>query len=305
MQCTHGGSTQEQKELLCTKQVVFVTPCVYIVLMKHRVEFVKMKEVFNFDDMTFAVTEIAIHDRCAQSMHRRSTTVGVGVVYVPPQLLSMPEWLSDKMSASVHSHRVRCFTGTFGLDGKQMASFASKFPMATLRPVCQTWLGADSHTEYVFPCYTLLLGNSTNRSKTGELVESAVAVRNKWVSTIYPYDQVMPYWRKMPEGQVEQSAAYDIDWGHVKQKAVNPDRWIPHVHQVVWWCGIAEQGAMARIRMQAGRRPHRSCGVNTQLRTRSPKNAVVDTQSKNAVADTQPKNAVVDLKVQRQIQGEM
>ena len=268
MQRSHGGST-EQEELLRFRRIVFVTARVYIVLMEHRVQMVQVKEVFNFDNMTFAVAQIAIHDRCATSMHERSTTVGVGVVSVLPQLRKMPEWLMQKMSDSVPSHGVRCFTGTFGLDGKQMASFASKFPMATLRPVCQTWRGRDGHTEYVFPCYTLLLGNSTNRTKAGELVNSAVAVSNKWVSTIYPYEDVMPYWRKMPPGQVEQSAAYDIDWGHVKEKAPSPDRWIPNVHQVLWWCGVAQQGANARTRI-----------LNTQLRTRSLNNAVADTQPK-------------------------
>ena len=249
-------------------------------LMEHRVQMVKVKEVFNFDNMTFAVAQIAIHDRCATSMHECSTTVGIGVVLVLPQLRKLPEWLVQKMSYSVPSHGVRCFTGTFGLDGKQIASFASKYPMATLRPVCQTWRGVDGHTEYVFPCYTLLLGNSTNRTKTGELVNSAVAVSNKWVSTIYPYEDVMPYWRKMPPGQVEQIAAYDIDWGHVKEKAVSPDRWIPNVHQVLWWCGVAQQGANARIKPQAGRMPHRSCGVNTQWWTRTPNNAVADVAEK-------------------------
>ena len=278
MQRTHGGSTE--KDCLCHRRVVFVTARVYIVLMEHRVQMVKVKEVFNFDNMTFAVAQIAIHDRCATSMHECSTTVGIGVVLVLPQLRKLPEWLMQKMSYSVPSHGVRCFTGTFGLDGKQIASFASKYPMATLRPVCQTWRGVDGHTEYVFPCYTLLLGNSTNRTKTGDLVDSAVAVSNKWVSTIYPYEDVMPYWRKMPPGQVEESAAYDIDWGHIKEKAVSPDRWIPNMHQVVWWCGVAQQGANARIKHAPGRWPHRSCGVNTQWWTRSPNNAVADVAEK-------------------------
>ena len=277
MQCTHQGST-EQKEFLRLRRVVFVTARVYIVLMRHRVQLVILKEVFNLEDQTFAVAKLTIHDRCAQSMHERSTTVGVGIVHVLPLLRKMPEWVIQKMSDSVLLHGVRCITGTFGLDGTQMASFASKFPMATVRPVCQTWLGDDGQTEYVFPCYTLLLGNSTNRTKTGKLVNSEVAVKNKWVSTIYPYEDVMPYWRKMPLYKVEQSASFDIDWGHLKQKAVSPECWIAHVHQVLWWCGISQQGANARIRNQAGRMAHRSCGVNTHLRTCSPNNAVADTQ---------------------------
>lgn len=183
-------------------------------------------------------------------MHGRSTALAVGVVHVLPQLRKMPEWLMTKMYDSVYSHRVRCFTGTFGLDAKQMASFAQKFPMATRRPVCQMWRGGGPYGQStdVFPSYTLLLGDSSNTTITDELLESAVAVRNNWVSTMYPYDEIMPYWRRMSRAQLEQSAAYDTDWGHVKVKPVATDRWIPHVHQVVFWCGTAQQGAMARNR---------------------------------------------------------
>ena len=54
----------------------------------------------------------------------------------------------------------------------------------------------------------------------------------------------------MPRAQANQNAAYDADWGHVKVKKVDPARWIPHVHQVLFWCGTAEQGKAARIRWQ-------------------------------------------------------
>ena len=255
MQCTREASGREQQELLRQKQVVFVTPRVFIVLGKQRVELKDLKQVFNCDSMIFAVAEITIHERSATCMHGRSTALAVGVVHVLPQLRKMPEWLMTKMYDSVYSYRVRCFTGTFGLDAKQMASFAQKFPMATMRPVCQMWRGAgpDGQSTDVFPSYTLLLGDSSNTTITGELLESAVAVRNNWVSTMYPYDEIMPYWRRMSRAQLEQSAAYDTDWGHVKVKPVATDRWIPHVHQVVFWCGTAQQGATARIEMKVAR----------------------------------------------------
>ena len=96
MQCTHGGWTEEQEEFLRLRRVVLVTARVYIVLKKHRVQLVKMKEVFNFDDMTFAVAEIKIHDRCANAMRECSTKVGVGVAYVLPQSRKMPELIMEK-----------------------------------------------------------------------------------------------------------------------------------------------------------------------------------------------------------------
>ena len=199
-------------------------------------------------------------------------------MHVLPLLRKMPEWVMQKMSDSVLLHGVRCITGTFGLDGVAMGRFASNLPMATVRPVCQTWRGDDGQT-YVFPCYTMLIGNSSNRTKTAELLNTAVAVSNKWVPTIYPFEDVMPQWRQMSRDQVELSPAFDIDWGHVKEKAVSPDRWIPHVHQVLWWAGSSQQGAHARIRSQAGRMAVRSCGPPASSE-RSPK--------KNALADAQP-----------------
>ena len=214
-----------------------------------------MKEVLCFDDMMFAAVEILIFEKCATALHGRSTKVGVGVLHVLPQLRKMPECMMERMSASVLSHHVRCFTGVFGLCVEQISSLASKFPMATTRPLCQMWRGAGrhAHSTYVFPSYTLLLGSSTNASTTSKLFESAVAVKNKWVSTVYPYEEVMPQWRKMPPAQVDESGAYDIDWGHVKEKKMDPARWIPHMHQVFWWCGTATQGDGARSRMQEGR----------------------------------------------------
>ena len=147
--------------------------------------------------------------------------------------------------------------------------------------VAGSW--ASCSFKYVFPSYTLLLGDSTNTSTTSKLLESEVAVRNKWVSTVYPYEEVMPQWRKMPPAQVDDSGAYDIDWGHVKEKKMEPARWIPHMHQVTWWCGTAAQGDGARSRMQEGRHMppkrelscDRSCGhasssskTNPQLASR-------------------------------------
>ena len=224
--------------------------------------------------MMFAAVEILIFEKCATVLHGRSTKVGVGVLHVLPQLRKMPECMMERMSASVLSHHVRCFTGVFGLCVEQISSLASKFPMATTRPLCQMWRGAGRHADskYVFPSYTLLLGSSSNASTTSKLLESAVAVKNKWVSTVYPYEEVMPQWRKMPPAQVDQSVDYDIDWGHVKEKKMAPARWIPHVHQVVWWCGIAEQGDGARSRMKGGRdippKRFRNCKAETSNATR-------------------------------------
>ena len=150
----------------------------------------------------------------------------------------------QKMEESVKVHRVRCFTGTFGLTSRQMTKFALKLPMATPHVVCQKWLGTGS-TD-VFPSYTLLLGQARgmNPLERSDLLESKVAVANNWVPTLYPYEQIMPYW--YPAHQHLEGD--DLDWGYIKVKKVDPKRWIAHVHQVVFWCGTSQQGVAPRSR---------------------------------------------------------
>ena len=285
MACRQGGSDEQEVAFLQQRKVTVVTTRDFVVTKSHKVELIELKQFFEYDSVMFAVADILIHDKCATAMHGRSTKVGVGVLHVLPQLRQMPDGMTDIMSDSVLSGGVRCFTGVFGRCVEQISSLASKFPMATSRPLCQMWRGAGRHADskYVFPSYTLLLGSSTNASTTSKLLESEVAVKNKWVSTVYPYEEVMPQWRKMPPAQVDESGAYDIDWGHVKEKKMDPARWIPHMHQVFWWCGTATQGDGARSRMQEGRHMppkrelpcDRSCGhasssskTNPQLASR-------------------------------------
>ena len=116
--------------------------------------------------------------------------------------------------------------------------------MATPHVVCQKWLGTGA-TD-VFPSYTLLLGQARgmNPMESSDLLESAVAVSNNWVPTLYPYQQIMPYW--YPDNQHLEGD--DLDWGYVKMKKVDPKRWIAHVHQVLFWCGTSQQGVAARSR---------------------------------------------------------
>ena len=157
------------------------------------------------------------------------------------------------MYQSVYVHRVRCLTGTFGLAARQMAKFAQTFPMVTSGAVWQMWRGlGQSRSTDVFPSYTLLLGTAAKSTTTlpEDLLESACAVQNNWASTLYPHQLIMPHWSKMDPDEAFRSVAHDTDWGHVKVKKVDVSRWIPHVHQVLFWCGTAEQGHAARARMQ-------------------------------------------------------
>ena len=229
------------------KSVAFVTNRIYLVLMTNFCTVKGFPVVFaNLDDKAFAVAQLQIHNNTAP--WHGGTAVAVAIVHILPHLPTvMPEWLMRKMHEAVRVHHVRCITGTFGLTSAQMCTFAQKFSMATPHAVCQQWRGTGSaKAQDVFPSYTLLLGTSRKfqEASRDDLLESAVAVSNNWVSTLYPFDQVMPWWITCERPD----EANDVDWGYVKVKKVDPKRWIPHVHQILFWSGTAKQGRAAHDR---------------------------------------------------------
>ena len=244
--------------LLESKRVIYITARVFMVLLRRHVEHTGVRQALTVEEIDFAVAHIKIYQRSTAVAGRRTavagcrTAVAVGIVHVMPQLLmNLPEWLmKEKNSVDVHS--VRCLTGTFGNTAQQMSCFAHEFPMATMTPVAQMWRGTGGSVD-VFPAYTLLLGSASQVSTPAksDMITSAVAVQQSWASTICPWDMVMPSWGRGRDSRFldQQSVANDTDWGHIKIKKVDPKRWIPHVHQVVFWCGIAEQGAGAWARM--------------------------------------------------------
>ena len=229
------------------KSVAFVTNRIYLVLKANFCTLKSLPVVFaNLDDKDFAVAQIQLHNNTAP--WHGGTAVAVAIVHILPHLPTvMPEWLMSKMHEAVRVHHVRCITGTFGRTSAQMCNFAQKFSMATPHAVCQQWRGMGSaKAQNVFPSYTLLLGTSRKfqEASRDDLLESADAVSNNWVSTLYPFDQVMPWWITCERPD----EANDVDWGYVKVKKVDPKRWIPHVHQVLFWSGTAQQGRAAHDR---------------------------------------------------------
>ena len=229
------------------KSVALVTNRIYLVLKANFCTLKSLPVVFaNLDDKDFAVAQIQLHNNTAP--WHGGTAVAVAIVHILPHLPTvMPEWLMSKMHEAVRVHHVRCITGTFGLTSAQMCNFAQKFSMATPHAVCQQWRGMGSaKAQNVFPSYTLLLGTSRKfqEASRDDLLESADAVSNNWVSTLYPFDQVMPWWITCERPD----EANDVDWGYVKVKKVDPKRWIPHVHQVLFWSGTAQQGRAAHDR---------------------------------------------------------
>ena len=245
------GSSASNHGLNETKEVISVTSsaAVFIVLNRSFVTFGDVKKHVVCGDAFFIVFEFNIQERSTAVAEGHSTAVAVGVVIVRPCLSNLPRWLMDVMSESVRTHRVRCFTGIFGVNAEQMTRWASEFPMATDEPVHTPWLSSGSAVA-VFPSYTLLLGMSsaTRTIKLSEMETSAVAVQRRWASSICASESVLPTWYKWPHYHVKNNLGGDLDWGHVKMKKVDPKHWLPYVHQVVFWCGTAQTGKAAAER---------------------------------------------------------
>ena len=96
-----------------------------------------------------------------------------------------------------------------------------------------------------------------------------IARRRGWVPDIAHFraSEVLPY---AGERRGESAVAdlwhftQDINWGHIKSKRIDPQRWMKGVHQIVVWCGTATQGSGAKIRGAKKRKGRyanfRSCG---------------------------------------------
>ena len=242
------GRCEEQG--LSFKCVVFVTNRIFLVMGTNFCTFTGLPQVLDLDDATFAVAQIEL------APWRGGSAVAAAIVHVLPHLPTiLPDWLINKMYDSVKEHRVRCITGTFGLTSKQMSRFAQSFAMATPHAVCQMWRGMGSDKSV--PSYTLLLGKARKFQSVvrEDLLESAVAVSNNWVSTLYPCEQIMPWWiASNPKDKFRSGGeANDVDLGLVKVKKVDQKRWMAYVHQVLFWCGTSQQGRAAKHRMQTQR----------------------------------------------------
>ena len=56
----------------------------------------------------------------------------------------------------------------------------------------------------------------------------------------------MPEWRPWTRRQIAWHSAGDMNWGQVKCKRVDAAKWMAGVNQVVFWCGVAQQGYRAK-----------------------------------------------------------
>ena len=185
------------------------------------------------------------------------TAVAVGVLDAMPDLQRLPAWVMSTVHDSVFQHGVRCLTGVFGSTKEQMSELAQNLPVATSAPLYQPWKGSSAAVAavQVFPSYTLLLGSCGHVTvPPGEkLALAELALQRGWVSAVADLEEEIPQWWPWTWRQIAWSCAGDMNWGHVKMKPVDQKRWIPGVHQLVFWCGTAQtgQGAKARWREAA------------------------------------------------------
>ena len=67
-----------------------------------------------------------------------------------------------------------------------------------------------------------------------------------WAPAVAGWDRLMPRWWPWTQRQIAWGSAGNMDWGHVKCKRVDAAKMMAGVSQVVFWCGVAQQGWRAK-----------------------------------------------------------
>ena len=255
-QLTRSGIAADHKE---GKDVVYVYEKTFLVLHKRvvssfMVQSAKAWPAKNDTGMSFAVAQVQLQ-AC-------STAVAVGIVDVPPDADELPAWLLEAMHDAVMRRGVRVLTGVFGCAQQQMSELAQNLPIATERAIVQEWLTdgspqlrSTSSGTSVFPSYTLLIGTCSKFTTPNKEVflPARQAMDQGWCSAVAELDDTVPQWWPWTQQQIAWYGKDDMDWGHIKMKKVDPERWFRGCHQVVWWCGTAKQGKGAAKRQWAKR----------------------------------------------------
>ena len=237
MRCTHAGEgTEAVTDNHC---VYFINRCVFVVTLKRQVTEFMVQRTSYFDTATFAIVHLRVKPL--------DTAVAVGIVESGHYLVNrLPPWLMSALHDAVYQHGVRLLTGTWGRTQEQLSELAQNLPLATSHPLAQAWKGdtpavADVRT---FPVYTLLLGKCSGFSmpRVEELLPYQTMMDNNWAPAVAGWNDCLPQWWPWTPRQIMWDAAGNMDWGHIKMKRVDPKRWIAGVYQVVFWCGVAQQG---------------------------------------------------------------
>ena len=153
---------------------------------------------------------------------------------------------NDLMKRRIKSEKIRFLCGVFPKTNDQLEDIARSCGASHKFPLHQVWKRAQkwvTHTAYIIP-----FGRCTKVSVP------------PWVEQ----HQTMPWWLAKVRTEIDVDdlpvfrsrgvSASMPDLGHVKQKPVDLQHWVPHIHQLIVWVGTARQGQGARRQDELRRR---------------------------------------------------
>ena len=247
MECTHRAAGTLAEAVLDSHSVYFVNRNVFLVSLKRRVSEVSVQRTSVQEDESFAI----VHFR----LQPFKTAVAVGIVTAPGTTRRLPSWLTSAVYNSVNKHGVCLLTGMWGDTKEKMSELCQNLPLATDFPIAQAWQGNQPAVAALkgFPLYTLILGRCHRLTMPApeSLPHYQKALDENWVPAAADWHRLMPEWRTWTQRQISWHSACNMDWGQVRCKRVDPDKWMAGLSQVVFWCGVAQQGWGAKDRHKA------------------------------------------------------
>ena len=238
--------------------------CVFVTL-KRQVSEVSVQQDVVLDGSSFAI----VHCR----VQPYNTAVAVGIVTAPGKATRLPPWLRSIVHDSVFKHGVSLLTGIWGDTKEEMSELCQSLPLATECPVSQEWKGDTPAVADLkgFPVYTLLLGRCHKFTMPApeDLVHYQTALDEDWVPAVAGLHRLMPQWQQWTRTQIAWHSAGDMDWGQVKCKPVDVATWMAGVTQVVFWCGVSQQGSRAKQKSKDAKGKGKSKGGGSQQMPRA------------------------------------
>ena len=241
--------------------------CVFVTL-KRLVSEVSVQQAVDFDVSSFAI----VHCR----VQPYNTAIVVGIVAAPGKATRLPPWQRSTVHDSVFKHGVSLLTGIWGDTKEQTSELCQILPFATECPVSQAWQGDTTAVADLkgFPVYTLLLGRCHKFTMFApqDLAHYQTALDEEWVPAVAGLHCLMPVWRPWTRSPIESRPGGDMNWAQVKCKRVDLAKWMAGVTQVVFWCGVSQQGFRAKQKSKAAKGKGKSKGASQHMpRTRESK----------------------------------
>ena len=180
-------------------------------------------------------------------------------VRAPGTTRRLPSWLTSAVYDAVNKHGVCLLTGMWGDTKEQMSELCQNLPCATIHPIAQAWRGDEAAVAALkgFPLYTLIMGRCHRLTMPApdSLPHYQKALDENWVPAVADWHKLIPEWRTWTQRQISWHSAANMDWGQVRCKRVDPDKWMAGLSQVVFWCGVSQQGWGAKARSKGKGKP--------------------------------------------------